>query len=685
MDILRWIHLSDIHFSDNERYAVKRMRDTILEKIEQISRGKHFDMIFITGDFAYQGGAYDLGLIKFIEALMAVLKVPADDLFMIPGNHDVCRSQIRTLTIEGTRKADFRFEKDTIDHLQKGFAKYKTFYKKVKGEKADYIYKVVKKGKYNVFLMNTAFTAGTDNDAGNLILEKDCFYDAIKLLKDQEDSVNIAIGHHPISHFVQTDQQKIWNMFNDYNVDLYLCGHQHKGAYDSDSSGERNIPTYQCGSGRVDDYATVTFFVGELDIDKSSGKLTSYRWMPKEECWTVGGIDGRRAISGEMDIMLERNLGKVSAFQDEDAHKDELNGLHSERGLYITTFKESERRFVVTHKTNTRAVDYFTGREKELQDLRQRIEDGCKAVLVSGMGGIGKTHICRKLFGEYYKKHNKGRDTLLRHIGYIEYNGDMDSSLMKCLRYKKQDNPELNKEAAWKELEDLASEGNFLLFIDNVDKSMSEDLGLKRLETIPGAIILTSRQISLSDEFESYHIGFLDKKQCMEIFKIIRFGSSGRNLSEEENCDLEYVIETLAGRHTITVELLAHLAKTRMWTVKRLRKELEEKNFGLVFHKNGEQVNIQESYEKLFSLSRLTEAEKNILEAFSIFPYIPLAAETCNEWLLSDAGVGEDSYILMGLYQKGWLQLDLEQESYALHPVFAQFIYNECSPKKENH
>ena len=219
MDILRWIHLSDIHFSDNERYAVKRMRDTILEKIEQISRGKHFDMIFITGDFAYQGGAYDLGLIKFIEALMAVLKVPADDLFMIPGNHDVCRSQIRTLTIEGTRKADFRFEKDTIDHLQKGFAKYKTFYKKVKGEKADYIYKVVKKGKYNVFLMNTAFTAGTDNDAGNLILEKDCFYDAIKLLKDQEDSVNIAIGHHPISHFVQTDQQKIWNMFNDYNVD----------------------------------------------------------------------------------------------------------------------------------------------------------------------------------------------------------------------------------------------------------------------------------------------------------------------------------------------------------------------------------------------------------------------------------------------------------------------------------
>ena len=156
----------------------------------------------------------------------------------------------------------------------------------------------------------------------------------------------------------------------------------------------------------------------------------------------------------------------------------EFNGPYAGRDLYITMYQEPEREFVVTHKTDIKPVSYFSGREKELQDLRQKIEEGRKAVLVSGMGGIGKTHICRKLFEEYYIRHEKGEDRLFSHIGYIEYNDDMDSSLMECLRYKIQDNPALNKEAAWKELESLASSGKFLLFVDNVDKSITEDLGL---------------------------------------------------------------------------------------------------------------------------------------------------------------------------------------------------------------
>ena len=131
MNMLRWIHLSDIHFSGNEGYAIKRMRDTILEKIGQVSKGKQFDMAFITGDLAYQGGAYDSNLKKFIETLMEVLGISSDELFMIPGNHDLDRSQLRTLIIDGTRKEDFKFEEDTIGQLQNSFKKYKTFYKTI--------------------------------------------------------------------------------------------------------------------------------------------------------------------------------------------------------------------------------------------------------------------------------------------------------------------------------------------------------------------------------------------------------------------------------------------------------------------------------------------------------------------------------------------------------------------------
>ena len=362
-----------------------------------------------------------------------------------------------------------------------------------------------------------------------------------------------------------------------------------------------------------------------------------------------------------------------------------FNGSYAGHDLYITMYQDSEREFVVTHNSNIKPVSYFTGRETELQELSQRIEEGRKSVLVSGMGGIGKTHICRKLFEEYLNKHAGGENGPFRYLGYIEYSGDMGSSLQNCLKFKQQDSPEQNQEAAWKELEYLAADGKLLLFVDNVDKTLGADLGLQRLIGIPGAVVLTSRQASFSDEFEPYRVGFLGVEQCKEIYGKIRFEGSERKVNVEEVEDLEYVIENLAGRHTITVELLAHLARTKHWTIKRLREELEKKGFRLTFHKAGELVNIQESYEKLYDLSELTGAEQNVLEAFSVLPYIPLPTELCNQWLLLDARVSEDDDILMGLYQKGWLQVDWEQESYAMHPVFAQFIYEKRKPNAEKH
>ena len=350
------------------------------------------------------------------------------------------------------------------------------------------------------------------------------------------------------------------------------------------------------------------------------------------------------------------------------------------KNYYISTFQDSEREFVVTHNANIKPVSYFTGRETELQELRQRIEAGCKSVLVSGMGGIGKTHICRKLFEEYLKKHDE--NCPFRHIGYIEYDRDLNNSLQDCLKFKKQEHPEHNLEAAWKELEYLASDGKLLLFVDNVNVSVGEDPSLERLMSIPGTIVLTSRRRTFSKEFEPYWIGFLSTEQCRKIYERIL----ENKVVEDEVPDLVYIIDMLVARHTITIEFLAHLAKTKQWTIQRLRDELEKSGFLLEYKdEKDELVNIQKSYEILYDMSALTKAEKNILEAFSIFPYIPLKAEICNQWLLVDAGVNEEEDTLMGLYRKGWLQFNDEHESYSLHPVFAQFIFDKCKPALENH
>ena len=349
-------------------------------------------------------------------------------------------------------------------------------------------------------------------------------------------------------------------------------------------------------------------------------------------------------------------------------------------------FPDKKRKFIVTHKVNIKPVSYFVGREKELQDLRQKVEQGQKLILISGMGGIGKTHLCRKLFEEYSLKHKKKEQIPFKHMGYIEYNGDMGSSLVKCLKYKEQEKAEQNLEAAWRELEYLASDGKLLLFVDNVNVAISQDPGLKRLTSLSGAILLTSRRTSFSKEFELYSVGFLITEQCKEIYENIRFEKRGQKVKKEEDSDLEYIIKNLAARHTLTVELLAHLAQTKDWTVKRLKEELEKNGFQLEYENEEEKlVNIQKSYEILYNLSELTEEEKNILEAFSVFPYLPLSSEVCKEWLLSDIGGKEQEDIFKKLYRKGWLQCNIKQESYLLHPVFSQFIYEKCKPRLEKH
>lgn len=324
MKTLRWLHLSDIHFKGYEQYETKRMRDALIVKLKEVAEEKPFDIAFITGDLAYQGSNYNKSLEKFIDDILLSTKVSTDNLFLVPGNHDLKRTQTRTLLLEGLRKVGVKFENDSLKTLDNGFNQFKKFYKKLKNEDWDFQYKIVSKDGINIILLNTALTAGTDSDEGNLILHKDKYYEIIRELKDQDNSVNIVLGHHPISCFKITDQRTIQNSFEDFNIDMYLCGHIHKAGYDYDLNTGRLIPTYKCGSAMVDDYATVTFVIGDMDLEEKKGTITYYKWLIQEECWNIGGADGRKAISGTMDYGLERFMKEDNSILDVDINEDEF-------------------------------------------------------------------------------------------------------------------------------------------------------------------------------------------------------------------------------------------------------------------------------------------------------------------------------------------------------------------------
>lgn len=345
---------------------------------------------------------------------------------------------------------------------------------------------------------------------------------------------------------------------------------------------------------------------------------------------------------------------------------------------------ENKEDFIFTHNADIRPVTYFTGREKEIDKLKKSVEKG-ESVLLSGMGGIGKTHVCRKLFREYVNSYQKGEGCFFSHIGYVEYVGDMENSLKRCLKHNRA--IKFDSEAAWDKLEQIAADKRTLLIIDNIDKQLREDVGLERLNSLPCVMIVTTRFNSLNDTLVTQKVSGLSIAECKALYEKIRFYNSNKKIPTVENDDINFIIENLICRHTITIVYLAHLARVKVWSVSRLRDELERNGFKLQFSKNGEVINIQESYEILYDLSVLSDAERNVLEAFSVFPYLSLGVEECSKWLMKDAEkfAGYDEDILSVLYDKGWLQFGIEQESYSLHPVFAQFIFGKCIPKAKEH
>ena len=88
--------------------------------------------------------------------------------------------------------------------------------------------------------------------------------------------------------------------------------------------------------------------------------------------------------------------------------------------ININENPEKPSDFVITEGTDITPTQYFVGRESELETLREQVRSESKLVLVSGMGGIGKTHLCRKLYKEYVDNHKKGKETIR---GRLEFRG----------------------------------------------------------------------------------------------------------------------------------------------------------------------------------------------------------------------------------------------------------------------
>lgn len=308
------------------------------------------------------------------------------------------------------------------------------------------------------------------------------------------------------------------------------------------------------------------------------------------------------------------------------------------------------------------------GREAEILDLEKCFETTNQVLLVNGMGGIGKTELCKV----YFNKHKND----YKYIGWIDYTGNIKESLVNQIKSNVLTiyNDETLDEQYEKVMGFLYSlKESALIVIDNIENENDENLN--EIRKLPFKVLASSR-IKLNG-FQQYSLGFLSYSDCKKVFY-------SHYSIQNDDVILDKIIE-LAGKHTLTIELLAKTAENAVLRIKELYEYLIESGFNIndivketvTTFWNGESEELFFNHLlKVFKLSNITQEEKYILINLAVMPSNDININKLKEWLYL-----ESNNAINSLIKKGWINRN--QDCISIHPLIQETIRYKEKPNSQ--
>ena len=253
-DTLTWVHLSDFHFKAGTRCDQDEVMAALLEDLAIFSgkakpeRGAEPmlpDLILITGDIAHGGKLeeYDAAR-KFLDQLRETTGVPAERIFMVPGNHDVNRdlcepSYMRDATEGRERVENLWNSKSTgLAFFANRLSAYRSFAagwnrprEATKGQVEGFAVPLeVNQRRIAIVGLSSAWMSQDDKDRGKLVVGKNQLFELaggveLPLLKGAD--LTVALLHHPL-HWLQEFDGEDMELRLSKHFDLVLHGHLHK-------------------------------------------------------------------------------------------------------------------------------------------------------------------------------------------------------------------------------------------------------------------------------------------------------------------------------------------------------------------------------------------------------------------------------------------------------------------------
>lgn len=302
--MIRILQISDIHFlnceEEDDNYS--QLRQRLLDDVDNLVgvRGA-VEVILVCGDIANKGQKAEYVKARaFLEDLATHCHCSLDRVFLVPGNHDVDRSNhsfsrdfFRQVFFDKKANNDalksFRekeplalalayapFENyremalvfDSNDELTQAIidgevnlSKKKLYWKKFIGSESGY--------DVHVIGINTALISGKDdfdlqNGTGQKMFLPKCSYQ----LKREKNEIYISMMHHPVTHILDGSniEKKLDSRFQ-----IQLYGHMHKQSSDVSNAIKIYSGSLQPGEPEEGEYVPI-YNLLELYVNDMGGK-----------------------------------------------------------------------------------------------------------------------------------------------------------------------------------------------------------------------------------------------------------------------------------------------------------------------------------------------------------------------------------------------------------------------------
>ena len=307
-------------------------------------------------------------------------------------------------------------------------------------------------------------------------------------------------------------------------------------------------------------------------------------------------------------------------------------------------------------------VDNVIGREDDLEKLWKELSER-KRVLLTGLGGIGKTKLAQMLFHNYRDRFEE--------VAWIDYKEDLKHSFLACVNAVGFNKGPQNENERWETMKSsLLNDGKKKLFIiDNVDDDTDQrPENDKELRALTGwdntTILLTSRLDGLSP-YILHELKELGKDDCKVVFN--------HYYGYDSDSELVGKIVELANYHTLTIELLAKGARREDLEsyYEKIKSGFEtiSRKIHTDYNDENENATIEEHLKMLFDLQPRSDTDKKVLNSFAVLPVnSECSLKEIEQWF------GFKNEDLDEVIQDGWLSFDGNKQTYSMHPLIRTII-----------